>query len=95
MHLPWHLRGRNRLTQKAPTGEYQLRVHVIEARGLVGRDADGTCDPVVKVEAFGQTRRTQVKDGDIAPVFDETLFIIEKDVDHVICSGSNRMIRGS
>ena len=31
----------------AKRGEYQLRVHVIEARGLVGRDAGGTCDPQV------------------------------------------------
>ena len=65
----------------APTGEYQLRVHVIEARGLVGRDLNGMCDPFVEVKCFGQVRRSQVKDKETSPVWDENLFIIQKDVD--------------
>ena len=65
----------------APRGEYQLRVHVVEARGLVGRDAGGTCDPQVQVSVFGQTRRTSQKSKETNPVWDENIFIVGKDVD--------------
>lgn len=67
---------------EAKTGEYQLRIHVIEARGLQAKDLSGTCDPYVEVEAFGQKRRSQTKPMETSPVWDENIFIIQKDVDH-------------
>ena len=67
--------------KRAPTGEYQLRVHVIEARGLVGRDLNGLCDPKVVVKCFGQQGSTQAKTKQTSPVWDENLFIGAKDVD--------------
>jgi hypothetical protein len=68
--------------EEAKTGEYQLRVHVLEARGLVAKDLTGTSDPYVKIKAFGQERYSQVRYKSVAPVWDENLFIIEKDVSH-------------
>jgi hypothetical protein len=57
-------------------------VHVLEARGLVAKDLTGTSDPYVKIKAFGQERYSQVRYKSVAPVWDENLFIIEKDVSH-------------
>lgn len=37
----------------AKRGDYQLRVHVIEARGLVGRDAGNSCDPQARADFTG------------------------------------------
>ena len=68
---------------EAPDGEYQLRVHVIEARGLIGRDANGSCDPCVTVQCFGQKKSSQTKPQETSPVWDENIFIIGKDMDHI------------
>ena len=35
----------------------------------------------MEVKCFGQKRRSQVKDKETSPVWDENLFIIQKDVD--------------
>ena len=69
--------------KEAPDGEYQLRVHVIEARGLIGRDANGSCDPLVIVSCFGQTKKSQVRPQETSPVWDENIFLIGKDMDHI------------
>ena len=36
------------------SGEYQLQVHIIEARDLKAENNDGTSDPITYVECFGQ-----------------------------------------
>ena len=77
----------------AKRGEYQLRVHVIEARGLVGRDAGGTCDPQVYVKAFGKERRTSTKNKEVSPVWDENVFIVAKDIDYDTLSSTSVELR--
>ena len=62
-------------------GDYQLQVHVLEARDLVGRDLNGASDPAVFVSAFGETKRTTSKDVDTNPIWDEQLFFSAKDID--------------
>jgi hypothetical protein len=42
------------------SGDYQVQVHIIEARDLNAENMDGTSDPVVIVECFGQKRNTVV-----------------------------------
>ena len=39
------------VVEAPPLGKCQLLVHAIEARDLASRDADGTCDPLVKVRS--------------------------------------------
>ena len=39
-------------------GDYQVQVHIIEARELKAENMDGTSDPVVYVECFGQKQNT-------------------------------------
>jgi hypothetical protein len=41
-------------------GDYQIQVHIIEARDLKAENMDGTSDPVVFVECFGQKQNTIV-----------------------------------
>jgi hypothetical protein len=55
-------------------GDYQVQVHIIEARDLKAENADGTSDPIVFVECFGQKRNTIVVKQTTSCVFDE-LFI--------------------
>ena len=62
----------------APEGGYQLRVHVMEARDLVPKDASGTSDPLVEVHCFGQRRFTSVKSSNNCPIWGEYL-VIEAD----------------
>jgi hypothetical protein len=57
-------------------GDYQIHVHVIEARDLHSENADGTSDPIVYVTCMGQKRYTHVVRGVISCVFDE-LFIFD------------------
>ena len=70
-----------RINKKPTRGEYQLRVHVLEARDLVGRDWNGVSDPAVFVKAFGQTRHTATKEKQASPVWDEQLFLSGNDLD--------------
>ena len=53
-------------------GDYQIHIHLIEARDLNSENADGTSDPIVFVTAMGQKRHTHVVRGVISCVFDET-----------------------
>lgn len=57
-------------------GDYQIQVHIIEARDLKAENADGTSDPIVYVECFGQKRNTSVVKGVTSAVYDE-LFIFD------------------
>ena len=43
------------------SGDYQIQVHVIEARELKAKDLEGTSDPVTYVECFGERFSTAVK----------------------------------
>ena len=52
-------------------GDYQLRVHVIEARDLAPRDAGGTSDPLVLVHCFGERKHTSVKSKQNNVIWDE------------------------
>ena len=58
-----------------PSGAYQLQVHVIEGRDLVGRDSNGVSDAMVVVSAFGSERRTATKYKQSSPLWDEQLFL--------------------
>ncbi|KAJ8599899.1 hypothetical protein CTAYLR_002819 [Chrysophaeum taylorii] len=59
------------------SGDYQIQVHVIEARDLKAQDYGGTSDPVAYVECFGEKVSTKVHPKVLSCVFDE-LFIINK-----------------
>ena len=50
-------------------------------RDLIGRDSNGCGDPAVFIKAFGKTLRTQTKQKQSSPVWDEQLFFEAKDVD--------------
>jgi hypothetical protein len=54
-------------------GDWQMSVHLIEARDLKGENYDGTSDPIVYVEAFGQKQHTAVIYGQTSVVWDEVL----------------------
>ncbi|MES1912743.1 MAG: hypothetical protein MHM6MM_004968, partial [Cercozoa sp. M6MM] len=54
-------------------GDYVVHVHIIEARDLKSRDANGMSDPVVQVEVCGQKRHTAVKKECLNAVYDEIL----------------------
>jgi len=55
------------------SGDYQVQVHIIEARDLKPENLDGTSDPVVYVECFGETRHTRVVKSCTSCVFDELM----------------------
>ena len=59
------------------SGDYQIQVHIIEARDLVAKDLEGTSDPVVYVNVFDEQQCTEVKEKCLNAVWDE-LFIINK-----------------
>jgi len=63
------------------SGDYMVYVHVIEARELKAKDAGGTSDPVVFVEAFGQKGHTQVVPKTLSPVFDDSFSLSVRALD--------------
>ncbi len=63
------------------SGDYQVIVHIIEARELKAENLDGTSDPVCYIECFGQKRNTQVIKGVTSCVFDETFIFNLRDLD--------------
>ena len=63
------------------SGDWQLQVNLIEARDLKAENYDGTSDPIVYVEAFGQKQNTQVIFGCTTCVFDELLIFNMKNLD--------------
>ncbi|KOO24435.1 c2 domain containing protein [Chrysochromulina tobinii] len=62
-------------------GDYQLHVHVIEARELAGRDWNGTSDPYVTVRWLDQSRSTTVRNAVTSPIWDEHLFVQHLDLE--------------
>lgn len=57
------------------SGDYQVQVHIIEARDLKAENLDGTSDPVCYIEALGERKQnTTVKKRCTSCVYDE-LFI--------------------
>lgn len=63
------------------SGDYQIRVRVIEVRDLKPMDANGLCDPVVSIECLGQRQHTMVKQKQLSCVFDEYLYFNFKHLD--------------
>ncbi|KAH7460642.1 Myoferlin [Phytophthora ramorum] len=55
-------------------GDYQVQVHVIEARDLKGENLSGTSDPYCQVEIMGLSKKTSTKYDTLGCVFDEILF---------------------
>uniref|UniRef100_K3WDA2 C2 domain-containing protein n=1 Tax=Globisporangium ultimum (strain ATCC 200006 / CBS 805.95 / DAOM BR144) TaxID=431595 RepID=K3WDA2_GLOUD len=55
-------------------GDYQIQVHVIEARDLKGENLSGTSDPYCQVEVMGLKKKTSTKYETLGCVFDEILF---------------------
>lgn len=55
-------------------GDYQIQVHLIEARDLKPSDVDGLSDPLGQVEIMGMKRHTKIHKNTNNVVFDETLF---------------------
>uniref|UniRef100_K3WXL3 C2 domain-containing protein n=1 Tax=Globisporangium ultimum (strain ATCC 200006 / CBS 805.95 / DAOM BR144) TaxID=431595 RepID=K3WXL3_GLOUD len=63
------------------SGDYQIRVRVIEVRDLKPMDANGSCDPVVSIECLSQRQHTMVKQKQLSCVFDEYLYFNFKNMD--------------
>jgi hypothetical protein len=80
-------------TSEPKRGDYQLRVHVIEARGLVGRDAGGTCDPQVTIKWNGREMSSSQKNKQNSPVWDENVFVVAKDMQPEVLKRSQIEIR--
>ncbi|KAF4030285.1 C2 domain [Phytophthora infestans] len=55
-------------------GDYQVQVHVIEARDLKGENLSGTSDPYCQVDIMGVSKKTSTKYDTLGCVFDEVLF---------------------
>jgi hypothetical protein len=62
-------------------GDYQVQVHIIEARDLAAKNYNGTSDPVCYVECFGQKRNTQVVHNVTSCVFDEVFIFNARNMD--------------
>ena len=56
-------------------GDYQIRIHIIEARQLVSKDDGGTSDPVTKASCSltPDTKATTVIEKTLNPYWDQTL----------------------
>jgi hypothetical protein len=54
-------------------GDYQVQVHIIEARDLKAENLDGTSDPTVFVECFDQKQNTKTIYQKLNCVFDDVL----------------------
>lgn len=55
-------------------GEYQIQVHVIEARDLKGEDLSGSSDPVCHIEIMGKKKKSSVKKNTLGCVYDERFY---------------------
>ena len=56
------------------SGDWQLQVHILEARELKPKDLNGLSDPIVYIEVLGEKQNSSVKPESLSAVFDE-LFI--------------------
>lgn len=57
-------------------GDYQVMVHIIECRDLKAENWDGTSDPIVYIDCFGQKQHTKCVKSVTSCVYDE-LFIFQ------------------
>eukprot|EP00475_Leptophrys_vorax_P032002 TRINITY_DN4892_c1_g1_i3.p1 TRINITY_DN4892_c1_g1~~TRINITY_DN4892_c1_g1_i3.p1 ORF type:complete len:1239 (+),score=404.15 TRINITY_DN4892_c1_g1_i3:101-3817(+) len=64
----------------AKPGDYNIQIHVIEARDLKGRDATGMSDPVVRIETLGQKKNTTIKKQTTTCTWDEVVYFSCKDM---------------
>lgn len=55
-------------------GDYQVQVHVLEARDLKGEDLNGLSDPYARVKVLNRTKKTRVVRKVTSCIFDETLY---------------------
>ncbi|KAJ8550633.1 hypothetical protein ON010_g10436 [Phytophthora cinnamomi] len=63
------------------SGDYNVQVHIIEARDLVPKDSTGTSDPVVYVEVFGEKQQTAVKKQMLSCFWDDLLIFPFRNLD--------------
>eukprot|EP01038_Epipyxis_sp_PR26KG_P004421 gene4421-6250_t len=63
------------------SGDYQVQVHIIEARDLKAENFDGTSDPIVYAEIMNQKQNTQMIKGVTSAVFDELMIFNFRNVD--------------
>lgn len=61
-------------------GQYQVQVHIIEARDLKGEGLSGTSDPICNVEVMGKKKHTKTHRRTLGCVFDEMLFFHFDDI---------------
>ena len=61
-------------------GDYQIQVHIIEARDLKPENLDGTSDPIVYVECLDQKQNTKVIYQKLNCVFDDVLIFNFKNI---------------
>ncbi|KAJ8603740.1 hypothetical protein CTAYLR_000260 [Chrysophaeum taylorii] len=55
-------------------GDYQIQVHILEARDLNAEDLNGLSDPYARVKVLNRTKKTRVIRKVSSCVFDETLY---------------------
>ena len=55
-------------------GDFQVQVHVIEARNLSGKDIGGTSDPMVTVTIFDEKKSTKIESKTKNPRWNEILY---------------------
>ena len=66
---------------KIQPGDYQVQVHVIEARDLKPQDSSGTSDPFVFIKSsIGGAQKTATQKKNNSPLFDERLVFNYKDL---------------
>ena len=63
------------------SGDYQVQVHIIEARDLKAENLDGTSDPIVYIECLGQKQNTKTLYAVTTCVFDELFIFNFKQLD--------------
>ena len=63
------------------SGDYQVLVHIIEARDLKAENYNGSSDPVVYIEALGQKQNTKVIQNAVNCVFDDLHIFNYRDLD--------------
>jgi len=55
-------------------GDFQVQVHIIEGRELIGLDSGGSSDPVVTVTILGEKKSTAIKSRTKNPRWDQVLY---------------------
>jgi len=58
----------------AAGGDFQVQIHIIEGRELIGLDSGGSSDPVVTVTVLGEKKSTAIKSRTKNPRWDQVLY---------------------